>query len=122
MRASVAHSAQPMLNERGKLIGDFTMCRIAADDSFWWAPTRGNLLHAWFERHLPPTGVTCALRHAVRRAVRSGPKSRALLQSLVRDDLATAAFPFMSFRAWKWGMVRLRGTGVVHRGFGYDFG
>jgi dimethylglycine dehydrogenase len=35
----------------------------------------------------------------------AGPKSRALLQSLVRDDLSTAAFPFMSFRRMEVGMV-----------------
>jgi dimethylglycine dehydrogenase len=35
----------------------------------------------------------------------AGPHSRALLQSLVRDDLSTAAFPFMSFRRMEIGMV-----------------
>ncbi len=35
----------------------------------------------------------------------AGPQSRALLQSLVRDDLSTAAFPFMSFRRMEIGMV-----------------
>jgi len=35
----------------------------------------------------------------------AGPSSRALLQSLVDDDLATAAFPFMTFRRVDVGMV-----------------
>src|SRR6202022_4939323 len=35
----------------------------------------------------------------------AGPQSRALLQALVRDDLSTAAFPFMSFRRMEIGMV-----------------
>src|SRR5208283_3309683 len=35
----------------------------------------------------------------------AGPKSRALLQGLVRDDLATTAFPFMSFRRMDIRMV-----------------
>jgi glutamate carboxypeptidase len=35
----------------------------------------------------------------------AGPHSRALLQSLMRDDLSTAAFPFMSFRRMQIGMV-----------------
>jgi dimethylglycine dehydrogenase len=35
----------------------------------------------------------------------AGPNSRALLQSLVRDDLSTAKFPFMSFRRMDIGMV-----------------
>jgi dimethylglycine dehydrogenase len=35
----------------------------------------------------------------------AGPLSRALLQSLVRDDLSNAAFPFMAFRQMDVGMV-----------------
>ena len=46
----------------------------------------------------------------------AGPKSRALLQSLVRDDLSTAAFPFMSFRRMEIGMVPgYVGPRVLHR-------
>jgi dimethylglycine dehydrogenase len=60
----------------------------------------------WFEQHPPPAGVTvrpCAMQY-VGLSV-AGPKSRALLQSLVRDDLSSAAFPFMSFRRMEVGMV-----------------
>ena len=35
----------------------------------------------------------------------AGPNSRALLQSLVRDDLSSATFPFMSFRRMDVGMI-----------------
>jgi len=35
----------------------------------------------------------------------AGPRSRELLQKLVRDDLSTAAFPFLSFRRMEIGMV-----------------
>jgi dimethylglycine dehydrogenase len=35
----------------------------------------------------------------------AGPQSRALLQTLVREDLASTAFPFMSFRRMDVGMV-----------------
>ena len=34
-----------------------------------------------------------------------GPQSRALLQSLVREDLSNARFPFLSFRRMDVGMV-----------------
>jgi len=97
----------PMLNERGKLIGDFTMCRLAQDHFFLvgtYAAERYYL--RWFERHLPPSGVSvrpCAMEY-VGLSV-AGPNSRALLQTLVRDDLSTAAFPFMSFRRMEIGMV-----------------
>jgi dimethylglycine dehydrogenase len=97
----------PMLNERGKLIGDFTLCRPSAEHFFLIGTYAAETYYLrWFEHHLPPLGVTvrpCAMQYAGLSV--AGPKSRALLQSLVRDDLATAAFPFMSFRRMEVGMV-----------------
>jgi dimethylglycine dehydrogenase len=97
----------PMLNERGKLIGDFTMCRIAPDHVFLVGTYAAETYYMrWFERHMPASGVTvrpCAMEY-VGLSV-AGPNSRALLQSLVRDDLSTAAFPFMSFKRMEIGMV-----------------
>jgi dimethylglycine dehydrogenase len=97
----------PMLNERGKLIGDFTMCRLSQDQFFLVGTYAAETYYVrWFERHLPPTGVTvrpCAMEYTGLSV--AGPKARALLQGLVRDDLATAAFPFMSFRRMEIGMV-----------------
>jgi dimethylglycine dehydrogenase len=97
----------PMLNERGKLIGDFTICRVSEDHFFLIGTYAAEVFYLrWFERHLPPTGVSvrpCAGEY-VGLSV-AGPRSRALLQSLVRSDLATPAFPFMSFRRMDVGMV-----------------
>jgi dimethylglycine dehydrogenase len=97
----------PMLNDRGKLIGDFTMCRIAADHVFLVGTYAAETYYMrWFERHMPDSGVSvrpCAMEY-VGLSV-AGPHSRTLLQSLVRDDLSTAAFPFMSFRRMEIGMV-----------------
>jgi dimethylglycine dehydrogenase len=97
----------PMLNDRGKLIGDFTMCRITADHVFLVGTYAAETYYMrWFERHVPAAGVSvrpCAMEY-VGLSV-AGPHSRALLQSLVRDDLSTAAFPFMSFRRMEIGMV-----------------
>jgi dimethylglycine dehydrogenase len=96
-----------MLNERGKLIGDFTMCRAGADHFFLVGTYAAEAYYLrWFERHPPPAGVSvrpCAMEY-VGLSV-AGPQSRALLQSLVRDDLSTSAFPFMSFRRMEIGMV-----------------
>jgi dimethylglycine dehydrogenase len=97
----------PMLNERGKLIGDFTMCRPAADRVLLIGTYAAEAYYVrWFERHLPPSGVSlrpCAMEY-VGLSV-AGPKARALLQSLVREDLSSAAFPFLSFRRLDVGMV-----------------
>jgi dimethylglycine dehydrogenase len=110
----------PMLNERGKLIGDFTLCRLA-EDRFFLVGTYGAETYymRWFERHAPPGGLSvrpCAMQYTGLSL--AGPHARALLQSVVRDDLATAAFPFMSFRRMEVGMVpayvgRLSFTGAL---------
>jgi dimethylglycine dehydrogenase len=97
----------PMLNDRGKLIGDFTMCRVSEDHVFLVGTYAAEIYYMrWFERHMPATGVSvrpCAMEY-VGLSV-AGPHSRALLQKLVRDDLSTSAFPFMSFRRMEIGMV-----------------
>jgi dimethylglycine dehydrogenase len=97
----------PMLNDRGKLIGDFTMCRVSHEHVFLIGTYAAESYYLrWFERHLPPTGVSvrpCAMEYTGLSI--AGPNSRALLQSLVRDDLTTKAFPFMSFRRMEIGMV-----------------
>jgi dimethylglycine dehydrogenase len=89
------------------LIGDFTMCRVSQDHFFLVGTYAAESYYLrWFERHLPPSGVSvrpCAMEY-VGLSV-AGPKSRALLQTLVRDDLSTAAFPFLSFRRMDIGMV-----------------
>ncbi len=97
----------PMLNERGKLIGDFTICRLAADRVLLIGTLAAETYYLrWFERHLPPSGVqvrACAMEY-VGLSV-AGPESRALLQGLVRDDLSNAAFPFLTFRRLDIGMI-----------------
>jgi dimethylglycine dehydrogenase len=97
----------PMLNDRGKLIGDFTMCRVSEEQIFLVGTYAAETYYMrWFERHMPASGVSvrpCAMEY-VGLSV-AGPHSRALLQTLVRDDLSTSAFPFMSFRRMEIGMV-----------------
>jgi dimethylglycine dehydrogenase len=97
----------PMLNERGKLIGDFTLCRLASERVFLICTYAAEVYYRrWFERHAPPSGVTvraCAMEY-VGLSV-AGPNSRALLQTLVHEDLSGGAFPFLSFRQVDVGMI-----------------
>ena len=102
----------PMLNENGKLIGDFTLARLA-ENHYFLVGTYGaeSFYMRWFERHgrefgLQTDGVfvrPCAME--VCGFSVAGPKSRELLQSLVRQDLSTAAYPFLSFRKMDVGMI-----------------
>ena len=66
--------------------------------------------------HAAGRRLRASLRDGISGLSVAGPNSRALLQGLVRDDLSSAAFPFMSFRRMEIGMVpALRGSGVIHR-------
>jgi len=97
----------PMLNQRGKLIGDFTMCRVAPEHFLLIGTYAAETYYQrWFERHPAGPGVSirpCAMEY-VGLSI-AGPNSRALLQELVRDDLSTAAFPFLSFKRMEIGTV-----------------
>jgi dimethylglycine dehydrogenase len=97
----------PMLNERGKLIGDFTMCRVGPERVFLICTWAAEVYYRrWFERHAPPAGVIvrpCAMEYLGLSV--AGPDSRALLQDLTGTDLSSAAFPFLSFRAMDIGMI-----------------
>lgn len=97
----------PMLDEKGKLIGDFTICRIGEEHFLLIGTYAAEVYYLrWFERHAPAAGVQvrpCAMQY-VGLSI-AGPRSRTLLQELVRQDLSNAAFPFLSFRRMEVGMV-----------------
>jgi len=97
----------PMLSPRGKLIGDFTIAKVEPE-RFFIVGTYAAENHylRWFERQAPANGVSvraCATDY-VGLSV-AGPQSRAVLQGLVREDLSTAAFPFLSFRRMDVGPI-----------------
>ncbi|MER8462357.1 FAD-dependent oxidoreductase [Mesorhizobium sp. M1396] len=95
----------PMLNEFGKLIGDFTIAKAAprgGEDRFMiWGSSAAQKCHMrWFEKHLPKDGSVRIHRFDQTLVGLSiaGPKSRDLLQKLVDVDISTKAFRFMDFR------------------------
>jgi dimethylglycine dehydrogenase len=87
-------SLSPMLNERGRLIGDFTLGRVAEERVFLVGTYAAESYYQrWFERSLPPAGVSvrpCAMEY-VGLSV-AGPQSRALLQALVAPTCRTRLF------------------------------
>ena len=97
----------PMLNEAGRLIGDFTVARLAQDRFFVVGTYAAEVFYMrWFERTLPPSGVTvrpCAMEYTGLSV--AGPAARDILQPLMSEDLSTSAFPFMSFRKMDVGMI-----------------
>ncbi len=107
MPAQGRMTLSPMLNEAGKLIGDFTVAKLGPERFMIFGSGPGETYHMrWFEDHLPDAGVEvkahgmglCGLSIA-------GPKSRDVLAKLTHQDVSKDAFKFMSIREMEVGMV-----------------
>jgi dimethylglycine dehydrogenase len=99
----------PMLNAAGRLIGDFTVARLA--DGFfvvgsgaaeqyhmrWWEQQKGSSLVDIRAEGVDLVGLTIA-----------GPKSRELLARLARADVSNASLPLFAIREFDIGMIPAR--------------
>jgi dimethylglycine dehydrogenase len=97
----------PMLNAGGKLIGDFTVARLA-DSLFnvFGSGVAEEYHMRWWEAHAPATGVAIrSLRSALVGLSIAGPNARELLARVTDVDLSNAAFPFMCYRRMDIGMI-----------------
>ncbi len=97
-----------LLNERGGVIGDVTVCRLS-ETSFYLvgATLAEGVYRRWLERHAAAFDVSISVATASRGVLGvTGPNARALLQSLSEDDFSTSAFPFMTCRPVEIGRVR----------------
>lgn len=91
----------PMLNELGKLIGDFTIAKAGDERFMVWGSSAAARYHMrWFEKHLPKDGSVRIHRFDQTLAGLSiaGPKSRAVLRKLTDADVSAEAFRFLDFR------------------------
>jgi len=97
----------PMLNDNGKLIGDFTLAKLGAEEFLIIGSGPAEQYHMrWFEAHLPKSGVRIeALGLDMVGLSVAGPQSRALMQKLTLQDLSSAHFPFMGIRKMDLGAI-----------------
>ncbi|MBZ9760180.1 FAD-dependent oxidoreductase [Mesorhizobium sp. CA8] len=118
----------PMVNEFGKLIGDFTIANAGprnGEDRFMiWGSSAAQKYHMrWFEKHLPKDGSVRIHRFDQTLVGLSiaGPKSRDLLQKLVDVDVSTKAFRFMDFREMAVGGAPCMVNRITYTGdLGYE--
>lgn len=98
----------PMLNEKGKVIGDFTVGKLADDHFYIFGSGAGEMYHMrWFEAHLPQDGSVTIKAHGMGLVglTIAGPKSRDVLATLTDEDVSGGAFKFLDFRRMDMGMV-----------------
>jgi len=98
----------PMLNPRGKLIGDFTVSRLGDEDFFLVGSGAVERFHLrWWDRTLPASGVSIEPLTAGWVGFNiAGPHARALLERLTDSDVSPEAFPFLRARRMEVGPVR----------------
>lgn len=118
----------PMLNEFGRLIGDFTIAKAGEERFMIWSSSAAQKYHMrWFEKHLPKDGPR-ASQVRIHRFDQTlvglsiaGPKSRDLLQKLVDVDISTKAFRFMGFREMAVGGAPCMVNRITYTGdLGYE--
>ncbi|MEM7172326.1 MAG: FAD-dependent oxidoreductase [Pseudomonadota bacterium] len=88
----------PMLSEKGRLIGDFSISRVGEEEFFVLG---ADMMQLAFQRHfddyLPTPGVSVEnLSESLSGLHIAGPAAQELLSKLAEADVSTAAFPFMS--------------------------
>jgi dimethylglycine dehydrogenase len=90
----------PMLNDGGKLIGDFTVANLGRDRFIVFGAGIAEQYHLrWFEAHLPASGVAIrSLRSEWLGFAVAGPRARDLFSRVCMENVSREAFPFLAFR------------------------
>jgi dimethylglycine dehydrogenase len=114
----------PMLNPDGRIVGEFSVARPGDDEFFLFGSQIAEVHHSrWFLAHRPaPTTIRFdVLGLSLVGLSVAGPHARDVLQSVTSESLATADFPFMSFRRVVLGMVPAWAGRMTYTGdLGYE--
>jgi dimethylglycine dehydrogenase len=98
-----------MLNESGRIVGEFTVARPDDTDTFYvFGSLPAEVHHSrWFRHHLPADGSVRfeVLGLQLTGLSVTGPRARDVLAALTDEDLSTEAFRFMDVRHIDIGMV-----------------
>ena len=99
-----------MVNENGKIIGDFTIAAAGVDVSGpnkgherfqMWGSSQAQIYHMrWFEKHLPSDGSVHVrnIDLGLTGLSIAGPNAQKVLAKLTDEDVSNEAFKFMDYR------------------------
>ena len=115
----------PMLNHNGKLIGDFTVGKLADERFFIFGSGAAEQYHMrWFEENLPNDDSVSLQSHGMNLLGLSiaGPRSRELLSRLINKDASDSTLRFLDFQSLDLGMIpTLTGRISFTGDLGYEF-
>jgi dimethylglycine dehydrogenase len=99
-----------MLNDAGRIVGEFTVARPTdAEELYLFGSLPAEVHHSrWFRHHLPKDGSIRfeVLGLGLVGLSVTGPRSRDLMAAVAPNlDLSTEAYPFMTFRKVDLGMT-----------------
>jgi dimethylglycine dehydrogenase len=99
-----------LLNDAGRIVGEFTVAKPTdADEFYLFGSLPAETHHSrWFRHHLPRDGSVRfeVLGLGLTGLSLAGPHSRDVLSAVAPDlDVSTEAFPFMTFRRVDLGMT-----------------
>ena len=88
----------PMLNEAGRIIGDFSVARLGPEEYFLVGAGSTERFHLrWWERWLPGSGVELeSMMTRLAGFAIAGPRARDLLERLADHDVSNDALPFFT--------------------------
>jgi dimethylglycine dehydrogenase len=115
-----------MLNDQGRIVGEFTVARASEADEFHLFGSLPAETHhsRWFLHHLPRDGSVRfeVLGLGLTGLSITGPRSRDVLAAVAPDlELSTEAFPFMTFRRVDLGMIPAHLARINYSGdLGYE--
>ena len=97
----------PMLSPKGRLIGDFTVARLAPERFQLTASYAAQAFHMrWFEAHLPSRGVSVRNVSLARIGFQiAGPRARDVLAAATPADVSNRALRFFDAREIEVGLV-----------------
>lgn len=113
-----------MLNDHGRVIGEFSVARDGDDDFFLFSSLAATESHRrWFLAHRPDdVGFTVdVVGQRLAGLSIAGPRARDVLAATTSCDVSNEAFGFMSFRAMDVGMAPCRVGRMTYTGdLGYE--
>ena len=116
-------SLTPMLSEKGRLIGDFTVSCLSETRFQITASFGMQAIHMrWFQKNLPTSGVALENISTSRIGFQiAGPLARQLLQRCTRSDVSNGAFRFMDVKEITVGLCDATVQRVSYTGdLGYE--
>ena len=116
-------SLTPMLSQKGRLIGDFTIARLDPERFHLTASYATQAFHMrWFLEHRPKHGMQ--LRNVSLERVGfqiAGPNARELLARVANGDVSNQAMPFLSVRELEIALVPAMVSRLTYTGdLGYE--